>query len=478
MALPSSSPAVPDLGVTAGSPSGGNFTQGSALPNITTTQSQATAAPTFYTDYLNQIAQQGGQAAQNAQYIGATDLQNQAFQNTANNVGNYQPAMNLANQNLQQAGNYNAYSAGSGIVDQALQNNAVGNANPYLQTGANMSGLGAANPYLQAASNPTYNQVQGYMNPYIQSVVNAAGDIGEQNIRRNLAPQATAGLVGSGQFGSSRGAAALGDTIANAELGLSGQQASLLSSGYQNAAQQAMAQNQLNAQLGSTAGQLTNQQAQNMLQAGSTLGQLTNQQMQNQLTAGQLKGALAGQTQTGLLNQGAQAQQLAGQTQALGLGDINALATLGGQQQTIAQNQQLFPMQQLTNESQLLRGYTMPTSTSSSYTGPIPGAYAASPLQQIAGLGALGAGISNTELGKTLFGTADTIDPKTGAVIKGTSSFLGKGLGSLINGTKDAYDYVFGARPTPRAPVYDASPEKDVINLPPELDPGAYEPPP
>jgi hypothetical protein len=140
---------------------------------------------------------------------------------------------------------------------------------------------------------------------------------------------------------------------------------------------------------------------------------------------------------------------LAGQTQALGLGDINALSTLGGQQQTIAQNEQLFPMQQLTNMSGLLRGYTMPTSTSSSYTGPIPGAYSASPLQQIAGLGALGAGISNTELGKTLFGTADTIDPKTGAVIKGTSGVLGKGLGSLLSGGKDIYSSIFGPRTGP-----------------------------
>jgi len=311
------SPAIPSTGAVAGSPSSGSFTQGSALPNITTTQSQATAAPQFYTDYLNQIAQQGAQAAQNAQYVGATDLQNQAFSQVGQNVGNYQPA-------LQSAINL----AGS-----------VGNSNLYQ----------------------------------------AVGDLGEANIRRNLAPQTTAGLVGSGQFGSSRGASALGDTIANAELGITAQQQAALQQDYAN-----------------------------RLNASNALG------------------------------------NLAGQTQALGLGDVNALATMGGQQQTIAQNEQNYPMQQLTNQSALLRGYTMPTSTSSSYTGPIPGAYSASPLQQIAGLGALGAGISNTELGKTLFGTADTTDPKTGAVIKGASGLLGKGLGSLITGTKDAYSNVFG----------------------------------
>jgi len=261
--------------VGTASSGGGSFTQGAPLPNITTTQQQVTAAPEFYTDYLNQLAKQGASTAQNAQYVGATDLQNQAFDRTSQNVGNYQSA-------LQNAINL-AQNVGSSNLSEAI------------------------------------------------------GNLGQANIARNLAPQATAGIVGSGQFGSKRGAAALGDTIANAQLGITAQQAQALQ-----------------------------------------------QDMQNRLAASQQLG------------------NLASSTQQLGLGDINALATMGGQKQTIAQNEQLFPMQQLTNQSQLLRGYTIPTSTGSSYTGPIPGAYAASPLQQIAGLGALGAGISQTKLGDAI----------------------------------------------------------------------------
>jgi len=269
------SPAVPDIGATAGSPQGGNLTQGSALPNITTTQQQATAAPQFYTDYLNQLAQQGGQAAQNAQYVGAQPLQQQAFNQAQQNVGNYQPTLNSAI-NLAQ-------------------------------------GVGQSN------------------------IVDALGNLNQQNIATNLSPQTTAGIVGAGQFGSTRGAQALGQTINAADIATQAQQAQAMQQDYAN-----------------------------QLAAAGQLGNLASQQ------------------------------------QSLGLGDVNALATLGGQQQTIAQNQQLFPMQQLTNESALLRGYTMPTSTSSSYTGPIPGAYAASPLQQIAGLGALAAGVSNTPLGSAI----------------------------------------------------------------------------
>ena len=270
---------APNLGVTAGSaPGTGGLTQGTALPNITTTQQQATATPQFYLDYLNQIAKQGAGAAQGAQYAGAQPLQQQAFSQVDQNVGNYQPVLN----------------------------NAVNLANSVGST----------------------------------SLADAIGNYGHANIAQNLAPQATAGIVGSGQFGSSRGAGALGQVLANADLGITQQQ------------QQALQQDQA-----------------------------------NKLAASQQLGTLANSTQN------------------LGLGDVNALSTLGAQQQTIAQNQQLFPMQQLTAESNLLKGATIPTATSSSYTGPIPGAYNTSPLAQIAGVGSVLAG---TGLGQTLFGSPAT----------------------------------------------------------------------
>jgi len=277
MALSSTYATPVNLG-SAGSSSSGSFTQGAPLPNITTTQQQATAAPSFYTDYLNNLASQGANATQNAQYVGATPLQQQAFNQVSQNVGNYQPALSTAT-NL-------AEDVGQSNLSQAL------------------------------------------------------GNLNQQNIATNLAPQATAGIVGTGQFGSTRGVGALGQVISNADIATQAQQAQAMQQDYAN-----------------------------------------------QLAASQQLG------------------NLATTTQSLGLGDINALSTLGGQQQTIAQNQQLFPMQQLTNESALLRGYSIPTSTSSTYTGPIPGAYQASPLQQIAGLGALVAGASNTNLGQQLFGT-------------------------------------------------------------------------
>lgn len=299
---------APNLGVTAGSaPGAGGLTQGTALPNITTTQQQATATPQFYLDYLNQIAKQGATAAQGAQYAGAQPLQEQAFSQVGQNVGNYEPSL-------------------QGAVNLA---NSVGNT----------------------------------------SLADAVGNYGNANIAYNLAPQATAGIVGSGQFGSSRGAGALGQVLANASLGVTQQQ--------QQALQQDMA---------------------------------------NRLAASQQLGNLASTTQN------------------LGLGDVNALATLGGQQQTIAQNEQLFPMQQLTAEANLLKGATIPTATSSSYTGPIPGAYNTSPLAQIAGIGSTLAG---TGLGQSLFGSPATGNqPATqgllGVGATAASNWLGKTFDSLV----------------------------------------------
>jgi hypothetical protein len=287
------------LNVTAGGPNVGSFGQGSLLPNVTTTQQQVTAAPSFYTDYLNQLATQGQQATQGSQFAGTQPLQQQAFDQVSQNVGNYQPTLQ------------NAINLASG----------VGNSN----------------------------------------LAEAVGNLGNANIARNLAPQTTSGIVGSGQFGSTRGAQALGDTLANASLEVTAEQAKALQQDYQNKL-------------------------------------LASQSLSN----------------------------LAGEQQKLGLGDVNALSAFGGQQQTIAQNQQLFPMQQLMNQAQLLRGYTIPTSVSASQTGPASqGQFGMSPLQQISTIGTLGAALAtpNSKTGVSAGGN----------FIEGLSKNLGsQGLGGYL----------------------------------------------
>lgn len=253
-----------------------------------------TTTPGFYTDYLSNLANQGTLAAKNAQFVGAQPLQQAAFNEVQDKATAYQPTLTAAEQTLGKAA-------------------------------STPSPLTSASPYFQTAGKSPAELAREYMDPYTQSVVSNLGDMGARNIRMNLAPQATSAAVGSGQFGSKRGAEVLGQTIGNAQRDVLNQQASALNTAYQNALQAAGTQNQLQANIGKAAGDLT--------------------------TAGQQ--AL---TQTG------QAQgNLAGTNQALNLADINALATLGAQQQTIGQNAQNFPLTTLSTLSGLMAGQTIPT---------------------------------------------------------------------------------------------------------------------
>jgi hypothetical protein len=132
------------------------------------------------------------------------------------------------------------------------------------------------------------SRIEQFMNPYTTQVVDALGALGQRNIQQFLAPQATASAVGTGQFGSKRGAEVLGQAINTGLMNTQAAQSQALQSGYTEALRAAQAD-----------------QAQK-LGAASQFGNLA--------TAGQ----------------------------AANLADINALATMGSQQQTINQNQQLY----------------------------------------------------------------------------------------------------------------------------------------
>jgi hypothetical protein len=292
---------------------------------LESSQNTTTTAPGYYTDYLSNLANKGTEAAQNAQFIGATPLQEKAFQGVEQAASAYKPQLEAA----------------SGTLNQAA-------------TAA--SPLATATPYLQSAVSDPSQAAAGYMTPYIRSVVDALGDTGARNIRQNLSPLATAGAVGSGQFGSRRGAEVLGQTIGNANRDVLNAQSQALNTGYQNALNAAIQQNQIENQ------------------AGSTAASAASQGQQNLTAAGQAQGTLAKTNQD------------------LNLTDINALSTLGGQQQTIAQNEQNFPLTNLSNAAALMRGFTVPTSTSTTLQ--------ASPLSTLAGVASGTAGFFQPQYDK------------------------------------------------------------------------------
>jgi len=263
--------------------------------------------------------------------------------------------------------------------------------------------------------------VGGYMNPYTSSVVDQIRLANQQNIAQNLSPAVTSGAVGSGQFGSQRGANALSLGISNANIAALGLQNQALQTGYANALAAAQ------------------QQRLNQLNAGQTAGTLQGQFNTNQTTAGQVAGNTAAQeaaarstAATGQVNLGQQQQQS-------GLADVNALATLGGQQQAILQNKELFPLDVAGKQMAALSGAQIPTTTLQTMTG--------SPLSAIAGLGALAGGMFS----KNASGTS-----AAGNIYSAVAPVLSDIYSGVKTGVKDAYnDFRYSTDPNANAKYTD-----------------------
>ena len=312
---------------------------------LSSSATETTTAPQYYTDYLTNLASQGKTAVQNAQFADANANQLAAFQNVGTNVGNYLPGLTTAGTTTGLASGLNMATA----------------ANPYLGTPA----AGAsAQDYLSAGATGADKIVGNYMSPYMTNVMDSIRAANQQNIQQNLAPGLTAASVGAGQFGSQRGANALAMGISNADIGAAKEQSAALQAGYTQAL--AAAQKQRENQL--TAGS-------SQIQAGTAAANAASQAAQNYLNTGKQQAALAEQTQTA------------------GLADTNALATLGAQQQAIAQNKADYPMKMLGLQAGLMSGQSIPMTVTKTAT--------ASPLSAIAGLGAFGAGLFSAPAGGT-----------------------------------------------------------------------------
>jgi hypothetical protein len=330
-----------------------------------------------------------------------------------------QAAMNRAAIPIEQMGGV-AQTVGDaqGLARQYAQANMTGSLNALNQGIASLGG--AAQMY-----DPT--GVQKFMNPYQQQVIdesikqiNRQGDIAQQDLQA----QATR----AGAFGGSRE----GVQRAELERGLAAQRNAAivggLSSGYQNAAQQAqqafeaqqgrqLAQAQGYQGAGSVLGQQALQQAQIGQGAAGLIGSLGSQQaniygQQSQLGQSMAQGIgnLASQQfgigrdmAQGLGSLGAQQGNLATQGAALGQAaqgmgqqDVNFLYNLGSSQQKQLQSEMdasrqneltknMQPYQQMGFVSDIYRG--APSSSMSTMQQSVA---TPSPFQQVAGLGIAG----------------------------------------------------------------------------------------
>jgi hypothetical protein len=277
--------------------------QGIAPPNVTTTGTSQTIAPTQYLDFLSGL----GQAGQTALNAPSSSL--------------VAPLSTLQN---------SVYGTDQG--QQNTQSLLTGALNPI-----NAGATTAAN----AATGLSQDQINAFYNPNVNAVNTALETATTNNVNNTVLPGLQSFFAGSGNTGSTRALNATGQTLANIQTGLGATEAQNNQTAYNNAVTNALTQQ-------------------------SNLGNIANIQ-------GNIGNTLMNSTVSGL----------------------NEASSLGAQNQ--AQQQAIInaPLNQATNVSALLRGYTIPTATDTTQTGPA-NSYAASPLAQIAGLGTLFAGGNNS----------------------------------------------------------------------------------
>ena len=304
---------------------------GIAPPNVTTTGSTSTAAPGQYLGFLSELGTAGTNALD----------PNQTLQgNLAEGPPLVAPLNALQN---------SIYGTPEGIANtQQVLNQGL---NPFIagaQTAATSAqGVGS-------------NQINNFLNPYANAVNKNLETSTQQNINQSILPSLQAIGASTGQSGSQRFANATGQALGGIQQGLGAQESLNLATGYQNAVQNAL------------------------------------QNQQNMTSAAQAQGNIG----TGLEN--------------ASVSGLNTASSLGAQGQAQQQAMINAPLQNATNVAGLLRGYTIPTATNTTSTGPA-NSYGASPLSQIAGLatlfGSTNNGVSAAQGLLNTFGLTGKNDP-------------------------------------------------------------------
>jgi len=399
---------------------GGSGGGGQAQPTQTTVQN--TNIPEYAQPYVESMLGSAQQQIYNYDKDPVTGAMTpttiKPYQPFSSDPGKYfagfQPLQENAFRQIGQLGTAPQLDAASGIAGLA-GSRALGTGYDAGQFSAQQANAPQLNQYQMGPAQQVGTQdytgqnVSQYMNPYMQNVV----DIQQREAQRqaDIAGTQRAGqAVRSGAFGGSRSAVMDAEAARNLATQKGDIQAQGQNAAFQNAQQQFNTQQQRDLQaqmanqgMGFNVGQqnLAAQLGTQQLGAGQNLqAQLANQGAG--LQAQQL-GEQSRQYGAGLGMQGLQTGlSAAGQLGQLGqtmygqqVGNIGMQQQAGGQQQAMEQakiNQQIqdygmaqqYPMMQLGNMSNLLRGLPMQSTTAQSYQA------APSTLSQIAGLGTTG----------------------------------------------------------------------------------------
>lgn len=416
--------------------------QGSPPPSVTTYGETTTNVPAWYNDYTQGlISKANALAAEPYQPYGQqriADLdvaQNLAYNEALGLEGTYSPLLQGA-QTAIQGSQGSALATAQPYINQALQYNPATTAAPALNEAAGLlrqqvgDTSALAQPYFSTSTNLTnqaaqtgLGNIQDYMNPYTDQVVNRIGELAGRNLKENLLPQINDRAIQAGQFGGSRSGEAIGRALRDTQESTLAQQAAALQQGYTQAGQQLqtdkarqLAAAQQQAALGQSQAGLEGADLARYGQAGAQIGALG--QMQGtlagqagtqQLQAAQQAGTLSGQDFARMLQSGQALGALGQQTQQMGVQNIAALDAAGSTQQQQAQrsldqayqdflNQRDYDRGNVAFLNAAVRGLTVPTSTTTEGTGPAS-VYQPSPLAQFGQIAATGYGLS--KLGAT-----------------------------------------------------------------------------
>jgi hypothetical protein len=269
------------------------------------------------------------------------------------------------------------------LGQNAVQQGGVAGFSPLQQQALQMApdvafsgagSLGAASQLLgEAGATTVPDVIADYMNPYTRGVVGEMGRLAQRNVRENILPSLGGAAIGTGQFGSRRQQQITGNVLRDLQSDLIGKQLQALQQGYTEA------------------------------------GKFAQTDLERAMNAGRSFTAL-GEEQ-----------------QKLGLGGLKTLYDYGAQEQALGQKMLDYPMAQAQAFAKLLEGAKIPMGQVQQETGPIPGAYANSPLSQIAtllaGLGSI-LRPSGTQL-KQKSGGAISKKPPMAATMRGKGYRIG-----------------------------------------------------
>jgi hypothetical protein len=236
------------------------------------------------------------------------------------------------------------------------------------------SALGVAKPYLDdAAKGWDSNAANQYMSPYIDSVVNRIGDLGNRNLTEKILPGINDDFIRAGQYGSTPMMETVGRGIRDTQESISAAQSNALNTGYTGAQSAFQADKSREAGIGQVAG--------NFSSADTT----------NQLATGAAQMKLGTANQTAAVTSGAAQEAVGNSQRAIDQQNLD----VAHQDFMDAKN---YPIDMLKLVSGVQNGApNVGGTTYTTKTGPAD-VYQPSGLAQVAGAAALANGISNLKL--------------------------------------------------------------------------------